>query len=53
MEVEKRDQYVLSVGELKQFVHTIGERWKLRNGISVYIIGTNHRTYIHILYQIV
>jgi hypothetical protein len=37
MEVENRDKSVLSVRKLNEYVHMIGERWKLRIGTSLYL----------------
>jgi hypothetical protein len=38
MEVENRDKSVLSVRKLNNYVHSIGERWKLRIGTSLYLV---------------
>jgi hypothetical protein len=37
MEVENRDKSVLSIRKLNDYVLTIGERWKLRMGTSLYL----------------
>jgi hypothetical protein len=37
MEVETRDKSVLSIPKLNDYIHTIGERRKLRIGTSLYL----------------
>ncbi len=37
MEVENGDKSVLSIRKLNDYVHMIGERWKLRMGTSLYL----------------